>query len=101
MDHESIDLRDDDEWRGRWNIDGTRRDEEMEDDRVGSLCCQGQSVFWGVFWNLFEDRSDQIVMEWVLRDLLVRESRNCILTLQDLLERMQEVRLAVVEVVQE
>ena len=41
------------------------------------------------------------MLEWVLRDLLGRELRNCILTLQDLLEQMQEVRLFVVVVVRE
>lgn len=87
---------DDERW-GRWSIDGVRRDEERWDDRGESLCVQGQRGVGRVYLSLVEGR--RIVLEWVLRDLLGRELRNCRLSLQDLWEQMQEVRLFVAEIV--
>jgi hypothetical protein len=97
MVHGGIDLMCDDERWGRWSIDGVRRDEERWDDRGESLCVQGQRGVGRVYLSLVEGR--RIVLEWVLRDLLGRELRNCRLSLQDLWEQMQEVRLFVAEIV--
>jgi len=97
MVHGGIDLMCDDERWGRWSIDGVRRDEERLDDRGESLCVQGRMGVGRVYLSLVEGR--RIVLEWVLRDLLGRELRNCRLSLQDLWEQMQEERLFVAEIV--